>query len=295
MARILRESRLPRESVPTRWLTDADVWAALLESMPLTAMIRNLATMTRVGLLASMSEAVGTVATHLADAERLRRSRVHPVSVLAALVTYAQGHGQRSTATWAPVAQIIDALDGAFYASFPNVETTGRRFVLACDVSGSMGSGSVSGIPGLTPRVATGALALVASAREPKHVILGFATEIRQLSISPRQRLDDVTRYMASIPMGGTDCAQPMLWALANKVAVDVFVVLTDSETWAGTPHPAQALVKYRRQSGINAKLVVVGMTSAGFTIADPNDAGMLDCVGFDTATPQVLAEFARG
>ena len=30
-----------------------------------------------------------------------------------------------------------------------------------------------------------------------------------------------------------------------------------------------------------------------GFTIADPNDAGMLDVVGFDTATPQVISDFA--
>jgi 60 kDa SS-A/Ro ribonucleoprotein len=39
----------------------------------------------------------------------------------------------------------------------------------------------------------------------------------------------------------------------------------------------------------------VVGMTSNGFSIADPTDGGMLDVVGFDTATPQLIAEFARG
>ena len=38
--------------VPTQFLTDAEVWEALLEEMPMTALIRNLATMTRVGLLA---------------------------------------------------------------------------------------------------------------------------------------------------------------------------------------------------------------------------------------------------
>ena len=47
-------------------------------------------------------------------------------------------------------------------------------------------------------------------------------------------------------------------------------------------------------QSGINAKLAVVGMVSNGFSIADPNDPGMLDVVGFDTAIPNVLTEFAR-
>jgi len=58
--------------------------------------------------------------------------------------------------------------------------------------------------------------------------------------------------------------------------------------------HPVQALQAYRRQSGIPAKLVVVGMTSNGFSIADPDDAGMLDVVGFDTAAPRLIADFCE-
>jgi 60 kDa SS-A/Ro ribonucleoprotein len=75
---------------------------------------------------------------------------------------------------------------------------------------------------------------------------------------------------------------------------VDVFVVLTDSETWAGAIHPCQALAEYRQALGIGARLIVCGMVSNGFTIADPDDAGMLDVVGFDTATPALMADFAR-
>jgi 60 kDa SS-A/Ro ribonucleoprotein len=40
---------------------------------------------------------------------------------------------------------------------------------------------------------------------------------------------------------------------------------------------------------------VVVGMVSNGFSIADPADQGMLDVVGFDTTTPQLISDFARG
>jgi len=54
-------------------------------------------------------------------------------------------------------------------------------------------------------------------------------------------------------------------------------------------------LTRYRRESGIAARLVVVGMVSNGFSIADPHDAGMLDVVGFDSAAPAVIADFARG
>ncbi|HRC57863.1 MAG TPA: hypothetical protein PKU97_18175, partial [Kofleriaceae bacterium] len=122
----------------------------------------------------------------------------------------------------------------------------------------------------------------------------GGTSGISQLAISPRQRLDNVVKEVSRLPMGGTDCALPMIWAQEHKVDIDTFVVYTDSETWAGSVHPAQALRAYREARGIPAKLVVVGMTSSGFTIADPKDAGMMDVVGFDTATPPVISDFAR-
>ena len=64
---------------------------------------------------------------------------------------------------------------------------------------------------------------------------------------------------------------------LERGLAVDAFVVLTDSETWAGSVHPVQALRQYRERTGIAAKLAVVGLVSNGFSIADPDDGGMMD------------------
>jgi 60 kDa SS-A/Ro ribonucleoprotein len=83
-----------------------------------------------------------------------------------------------------------------------------------------------------------------------------------------------------------------MLYATEKKLAVDVFVVYTDNETWFGEIHPTQALAKYRQATGINAKLIVVGTTATCFSIADPNDAGMLDVVGFDASVPAVMTQF---
>ena len=120
-------------------------------------------------------------------------------------------------------------------------------------------------------------------------------TALKPLAISPRQRLDDALRVVDAMPMSGTDCALPMVHATEKGLKVDTFVIYTDNETWAGRIHPHQALVEYRRRSGIAAKLVVVGMTATGFSIADPSDAGMLDVVGFDGAVPSLITEFARG
>jgi len=263
--------------------------------MPMTALIRNLATLTRVGLLTPMSATTRRVTEQLMDESRLLKARVHPIAVLAALKTYAQGRGERGQHTWQPVPAVIDALDRAFYFSFGNVVPADKRWILALDVSGSMESGAVAGVPGLTPRVASAAMALITAAKEPNYQMMGFSSSFVPLKITARQRLDDVVKTISGLPFSGTDCALPMLWAMKNKVEANVFVIYTDSETWHGQIHPAQALRQYREKTGIAARLVVVGMVSNGFTIADPNDAGMMDVVGFDTATPQLISDFAGG
>ena len=305
-ARVIRIYRLTREMIPTELLNHAIVWEALLDRMPLGALARNLGVMSKVGLLVPGSDAARMVVARLNEGTALRRARVHPMALLAALKTYAQGHGVRGGNTWSPVNQVVDALDGAFYLAFENATSTGKRVMLALDVSGSMVA-PVHGLPSLSCREASAAMALVTAATEPDHRFvaftngahrslhsaLGYNSGLTTLAISPRQRLDDVVKLTSALPFGGTDCALPMVEALKHRWPVDVFVVYTDSETWAGDIHPAQALRDYRERMGIPAKLVVVGMASNGFSIADPNDAGMLDVVGFDTATPNVISGFA--
>ena len=292
-ARLIGEYRLPWETVPTELRSSPEIWAALLDGMPLTAMIRNLATMTRIGLVAPLSEAARKVVAELADRDRIRRARVHPLSILAALKTYEQGHGERGKHTWTPVQQVVDALNEAFYLAFDNVEATNQRWLLGVDVSGSMSGGAVGGVAGMTPRVAAAAMTLVTAATEPQHVIMSFQDRFVPLGISPRERLDDVVRKTGGLPFGRTDCALPMLYATERNIPVDVFVVYTDSETWYGQVHPVQALRQYRQKTGIAAKLIVVAFVANGFSIADPSDGGMLDVVGFDTAVPELIRDFA--
>lgn len=293
--KLIEAHNLPWEAIPTRWLAKPDVWRALLPKLPLTALLRNLGRLTANGVLLPLNAETAWVVDRLQDENQLKRARVHPIAVLAALMTYRNGRGLRGKLTWQPVPQIVDTLDEAFYRTFQNVEPTGKRLVLALDVSGSMAAGMVAGVPGLSPRVASAALALVTAVTEQNVTFLGFSHELVSLNISARQRLDDAVKAVSGIPFGATDCAQPMLWALENRIEADAFVIFTDNETWYGDIHPAQALQAYREKMDIAAKLVVVGMVGNRATIADPMDAGMLDVVGFDTAVPHLLADFIQG
>jgi 60 kDa SS-A/Ro ribonucleoprotein len=244
------------------------------------------------------------------------------MAVLCALKTYAQGRGMRGSLTWSPVRRIVDALDRAFYLAFGAVEPTGKRLCLALDVSGSMTVG-VSSAPFLSCREAAAAMALVTANVEPSYEIVAFTCAgvenvksalrrlfggrsgrkgvsfgnhagITPLAISPRQRLDDVVRVTSSLPFGGTDCALPMRWALSTRTEVDAFIVYTDNESWAGEIHVDQALNDYRQGLGIPARLVAVALSGHRFSVANPEDAGQMDVVGFDTATPDVISGFVR-
>ena len=299
-ARLVHDYRLTWEMLPDAALSEPAVWEALLDvGVPMTALMRQLPRLTRLGLLPAMGGRTDEVCAQLIDPGRLRAARVHPVNVLVAQRTYASGASYRGTATWEPTARVADALDAAFYAAFGAVEPAGRRLMLAVDISGSMRF-PVSGMA-ITAREASAALTLVQLATEPGAAAYAFSREsrsiygVKPLGISPRRRLDDALAVVDAMPFGGTDCALPMLYAAEQGLEVDAFVIYTDNETWAGRIHPHQALRRYRERSGIDARLVVVAMTSTGFSIADPDDAGMLDVVGFDAAVPNLITGFARG
>ena len=246
-------------------------------------------------MLKPMSAEVDIVCERLRDVDQIAKARIHPIQVLSALTTYANGRGVRGGLSWSPVAQVSEALEDCFTASFKYVEPTGKRIYVGLDVSGSMGCGEIAGVAGLSPRVASAAMCLTHVRTEEKVMVRAFTGIMEDVPITKRSSVNSVCRHVNGMDFGGTDCAQPMLDALERKIPIDLFIVYTDNETWAGAMHPSQALAEYRRKMDIDARLCVVGMTATKFSIADPKDAGMLDVVGFDAAAPKIMSEFAVG
>lgn len=293
------------EMLPDHLLTNRDVWARLIDKgLPATALLRQLPRLTQLGLCSGDTGRL--VAARLKDAEQLKRGRVHPINVLVAQRTYASGQSARGEGTWLPSRLITDALDAAFYAAYGAVEPSNKRVLLACDVSGSMGS-AASGLP-LSCREATAALSLVSLNVEDDCEVIGFSdgtsgrgfggwdrSVATRLDISPRRRLDDVVNYMAGLGFGRTDCALPMIWAEKNGLDFDAIWTLTDNETWYGNTHPWQALKRYREHVGHDVRYGVVAMTATGQSIADPKDPHSIDIAGFDSNVPQVISSFSAG
>ena len=285
VADMIRAWNLPREIVPTRYMNARAVQAALAETMPYTALIRNLGNLSRHN--------VEVDPTRITDLTSIVKSRVHPLTILTAHRTYGQGHGFRGSNTWTVDRKITAALDEAFYASFRNVQPTGKRFMVGVDVSGSMSSQINNGV--LTSTEVAGALAMMLVKTEPWVNVQAFNSGLTPLRFHPDMTLEQALQAVRPINYGGTDCALVIDEATRQNLAVDVFVVITDNETWVRGRKPSDALRDYRRKTGNDAKLIVLATEATEFSIADPNDPGMLDIAGFDTSVPEIIREFALG
>ncbi|KAK2166109.1 hypothetical protein NP493_1339g00021 [Ridgeia piscesae] len=295
-AHVIREHHLKREHVSTRLLNSPHIWEALLDHMPMTAMIRSLDKMSTIGMLTSGSDHERTITSRLGDIVALKNAKIHPFTILEALFTYRRGKGDRGRLTWSPNEAIVKALDDAFYLTFSLTEPTNKRYLVAVDVSSSMFRGSVIGCSSITAGTAAAALALVTARTERHCEIVAFSHDIIPIAVGAHMSLSDVEAAMRDIPVGEADCSMPMQYARKSNKQVDVFVVVTDSETASQNISPVEALRLYRRHSGISdAKLVVCAMAGSCFTVADPDDPNMLDMVGFDSIGPEVIRRFVDG
>lgn len=281
------------EMLPSRLLGENQIWETLLPNLPMMALLRNLGRLTANGTLDWRNQNVQRACERLTNPQALAGARIHPLSVLTALEAYRRGFS-RGGLVWTANPAIVRALDQAFYLAFGHLRPSAKRTLLALDVSASM-TCPIKSLSAVSCRVAAAAMAMATARVEPSYQITAFCDQIVPISIRPNQTLGQIVAETSALRFGATDCAAPMLWAMKNKLEIDTFVVYTDSETWAGGASPCRALRQYRDKTGIPAQLIVVGMVSNGFSIADPTDAGMLDVVGFDTSAPEMISAFARG
>lgn len=309
VVKLIKEYRLPWETVPTQFHKNVNLWRTLFEVNALgqTALLRNVVRLAKLGAFNDLRFAVD-YAERLADAERIQKGLVHPINYLNAAVVYSEGqvnrrgsYAHRESRSWDTNSKIRDALNEGFHSAFKFVEPSDERFLVGVDVSGSMASMAM-GLD-LSCAQVSGAVAMQIARTAKYSEIRGFTSggygwgakaELTDLGITAKSDLSDAMKKVRNHNFGGTDCAQPMLWALENGVEIDTFVVITDNETWAGNIKPHQALNQYRKETGINAKLAVLGVEGRPFTIADGSKQ-MLDFVGFDSNAPKALADFSAG
>ena len=297
--RVVTERGVPWEYLPSQVLSSPEVWEALASTVGMTALLRNLARMTRIGTIAPYAAVNATVVRRLTGAEALRAARIHPMDAWLALRVYNSGRSQPNPKAalerWSPVAEISDALEEAYSLSFGHTEPSGRRMLVAVDSSGSMRWAQVAagGSPlGTAYQVGCAMAAMVKRIEGANVHVIDVDTAVRNSRITARTNLREIAAWQPS--GGGTDLSLPFAYAAQRRLNVDGFLVLTDGETWAGRRHAFQALDGYRRRCNPAARVAVASMTAAGHTIGEPGDPGVLNVAGMDASLPKVVTGFIR-
>ena len=294
-----KNKKIQREHLPTELLNTPQIWNTLLGGMGMTALIRNLGKLSQVGITSTRAPEIIKMLT---DPKSVKDSKVHPLQVLVGMKTYSQGKGDLGSMTWTPNSYITSALSTTFRQAFGNITSTGKRYMIGLDVSGSMSMCMCAGAKNITPREGSVAMAMMtlhAEGAQNVH-IYGFSNVFYNFDgkIRPEMTIQDAIKA-TDVPFGATDCALPMTEALKmyhqSGIVFDVFCVYTDNETYAPKIHPQVALEEYRKATCVDAKLVVVGMVANQLTIADPKDKNTLNLAGFDTATPELISMFVKG
>jgi len=294
---LIRSGRLVREHVPTTLFGSKEIWLTLLETMPLEALLRNLGKLTQIGVAAEKHR---EIVARLVNQTEVLKARIHPIKVLVASKVYTNGCGDSGSLTWTPNAYIGVALTDLFRISYGAVTPTGKRIMLGIDVSGSMSS-PVLGSKVLSCRDASIAMALLYLETEKNVSAVAFSETLTDL-IAPSKfqlrrgmTLQQALAATNGMNFSATDCVLPIQHAIRCKLPIDAFIIITDNETYAPNEHPQNALIRYREVMGIEAKLIVLGMTGNCFTIVNPNDRNTLNLAGFDTSTPEIASMFMRG
>jgi 60 kDa SS-A/Ro ribonucleoprotein len=274
---------------------DREAWQLLFNEMPIGAMLRNLGSLTELGVLRADETAnLERVKLILNNPQHLRKGRIHPIDVLKALKTYQSGGKLgKSKKTWTPIPRIVGILEKALELSFSVVEPTGKVFMHAVDVSGSMSWGVVDSVGLSCCEIAT-TMALVTAKAEENYMIRGFATEFKDLGISGKDSFTSAIKKASEQNFGGTDASVAYDWMIKHKFKADVICFWTDSESWAGSKHPTVALKEYRKKVNPNIKAVYVTLAAYKLTLVDPKDSLSWDLGGFDPGTPRLIQMLAN-
>jgi 60 kDa SS-A/Ro ribonucleoprotein len=282
----IKKFNFVKEHIPTHLLNEQKIWHALLTNMPITSLLKSLNKLTVLRIFDEYPDALDLVK------HKLLNSRVHPLQLLISIKMYSEGSSMKGGLKWEPNKKILEILNSTFYGSFSKLKSTNKKLLLALDVSSSMSWNTVCGIDCLSAAEVSCAMAMMFDYVEKNVDIMGFSSEFRKLDVSSKYCLEDNLEHVKDNTFGNTDCSLPFVWASENKKEYDAVIIFTDNETNSNMIQPSTALQMYRTEMKTNTKLIVVALTSNGFSIANPDDPNMMDICGFDSNVYDVISAF---
>lgn len=298
MVQLMDKLKLSWNFVPISLYRQAELWEQMIMVMPFEIMLENATRMAKLKVLQGNSRTKEKFIARCEDNEAIKESGIHPFEIFAQRETYRDGVGDvKRKPRWLADTSVTAALQTAMLSAMKtNLKSTGKRYFVTIDASDSM-KAHVSNYDRVQCRSAAAFLSLCIAKAENKVIVKAFGLELPAINIDPTTTVDDIVKLLDAIPLGGCDCARPIIYAKKLKVKVDVFVMFTDRETWCGKTSPVEALKQYRAAVKIPAKLVVVFLNPDNSTrakrMSGAPDRGILEIYGISTSMLQAIGNFA--
>jgi 60 kDa SS-A/Ro ribonucleoprotein len=290
----IQRFKMTWEMMPGNLKMTNKIWEALFLQMPVGATIRNLGNLTDKDVFKNKANLDLLEARF--SKENLAKAYIHPIVFASALKIYGMGgEGGKSKLRWSPIARVKDIMEDGIEKCFDALEPTGLDFFYALDISSSMLGNSVGQLH-MSPYEVEGVMALASVRSEKNYFVGGFNTNFVEIpKFTKKMGYRDSMNFWHG-GFGGTDAAQAYLYALKNRIKTDVFVFFTDSESWAGYRHPAEALKEYRSKINPKAKAIYTTLTaySDHISLVDPKDPKSYDIAGFTGETPKMIQLMAK-
>ncbi|GAA2632192.1 TROVE domain-containing protein [Actinomadura fulvescens] len=267
---LLRRAGITWEAL-AGWLQspmNAAAWEAIIPSMGVFALVRNLRNFDRVKVSDQVAE---VVAARISDPEVIARSRMLPFRFLAAYQA-------------APSLRWSYALERALNHSLANVPALRGRSLILVDRSGSM-FGRISGKSGLNRADSAAIFGTALAMRAERADLVEFGTGHRPVRVDRGESLLPVLKRFGDL--GGTNTAEAVR---ANYRDHDRVVIVTDEQAWGGhdggdptaqvpadVPVYTWNLAGYRYghgPSGTGSRHTFGGLNDAAFTLIPLVEAG---------------------
>lgn len=244
---LIQEGKLPHEVVTGVIKPDKEIWNAILQQMPIFALLRNLNTLDRAGIL---DENRNYITSILNDPERLAKSKILPFRFVTAF--------HQVEKAW-----IKDVLRQAVEMTFDNLPEIYGKTAVFLDVSGSM--------EGDYLRI--GSVFAVALYKKTKGNGIFWTFDTRVYDPQPSMYDSILTQAERIKAGGGTDTGAPVEKLRKDNIYVDNIIIITDEQQNTGSPFYKE-LEKYRRSINPNTKAFVIDIApyrSAMIPLTDKN------------------------
>lgn len=267
--------RLPHE-VSTAFAKSPAVWKAIIPQLPILALLRNLATLERHGVIEHAREKISST---FQNKEAVLKSKILPYRFLEA--------DKHVNTGW-----VKDALRDAVEHSFANIPTFPGITSVLLDVSPSMKPGWRH--DGFMRTAAIFAVAVMKS-NGNRGKLVAFDGEAAEASISMRDSLLTQADKLTTARIVGdhTNHGAAMGVLIREKSFADNIVVITDGEQNCGAPF-IQTLYTYRDRVNPNVKVWVLDVSLYRNAIA-PNEPGITYLYGWSPAALDYMGLAAGG